>query len=699
MTLQAVRIRTLALSLALLTLLAACGGDDGAADEAAAASDAAARVENQAIMEAHFANFPSLPPDVREAFERGEISQEEIDARTASGEFGRFFNEGTPADIPTDLQWLDGSDLPDLGSPDAVKGGTLHLSLQDFPRTLRRLGTDANSGFRGWILDNTAMTMGRRHPNVTEIVDSEFRYIPGIASAWAIDRPNRTVYVRIDPEARFNDGEPITTDDIFFSFYLWQSPWIQQPWYNNFATRSFSSITRYDDKTYSVTLPEAKPNMLGTVLEQFEPFPKHFFADFGPDYNERYQWDYVPSSGPYLVHPEDVKKGRSITLTRIDDWWAKDRKFWRNRYNYDRIQFGVVRDIAKAFEAFRKGEQDIISLSLPEYFYDKLPDSDPLVAGGYVQKVVFYNDRPRPTYGLWMNSSRPLLENRDVRVGIQFATNWQKVIDEYFRGDYTRMRTSADGYGSFTHPDLQPRHFDVDAALESFARAGFTERGPDGVLVNGAGQRLSFTLSTGYESLKDVLTILREEALAAGLELRLEVLDATAAWKKVQEKQHDIHFVAFGVSPEMYPRYWETYHSVNAYDRAFLADGSVNPDRKVKTQSNNLQVIAIPELDALIERYRGSDDADEMRELAFQMEEILFEDASFSPGFVLPFYRLAAWRWLRWPEDFDVRISGGSLEGLLGWIEPGAREETEAARDEGRTFPPEIHVHDQYRPQ
>ena len=215
-------------------------------------------------------------------------------------------------------------------------------------------------------------------------------------------------------------------------------------------------------------------------------------------------------------------------------------------------------------------------------------------------------------------------------------------------------------------------------------------------LVNGEGQRLSFTLSTGYESMKDITTILREEALKCGLEFRLEVLDSTAAWKKVQEKKHDIHFSAFGVSPEMYPRYWETYHSVNAYDQPFLPGGRPNPDRKPKVQTNNLQAIADPELDKLIEQYRASEDVDEMKRLAFRMEELLYEDASFSPGFVAPFYRVGYWRWIRWPDDFNVKISQSAGEYFLSWMDVEAKPETLQARKKGDAFPKEIMVYDQY---
>ena len=358
------------------------------------------------------------------------------------------------------------------------------------------------------------------------------------------------------------------------------------------------------------------------------------------------------------MRPQDIDKGQSITLTRNKDWWAKDKKFWRYRFNFDRIRLNVIRDSAKAFESFHRGDLDVFGLNTPDYWYEKLPDDDPLVQAGYIEKSVFYNQVPRPTYGLYMNESRPLLDNRDIRVGIQYATNWGLVIKQYFRGDYVRMRTTADGFGEFTDPNIEPRPYSVEKALASFAKAGFTKRGPDGILVNDAGQRLSFTLTTGFDTLKDVMTILRQQAARAGLEFRIEVLDSTAAWKKVQEKKHDIALTAFSVFPEMYPRYWETYDSVNAYDKPFLADGKPNPQRKPKPNTNNLTCIAIPELDALIDRYRASNDVNEMRKLAFQMEQIIYDDASFSPGFVIPFYRTGYWRWVRWPEGFNAKLTG-----------------------------------------
>ncbi len=600
-----------------------------------------------------------------------------------------FYSFKALLDVPADLIWESGDSLPEIGSPMAKKGGTQYARLQDFPRTLRTVGPDSNGSFRPWILDDTTIAIAHRHPD-------EFVYYPGLAESWAVDEAAKTIYVKLDQNARWSDNVPITADDFMFMFWLFKSSYIIAPWYNNWFSTQYTNITKYDDHTFSISIPEAKPDMDGRVLE-LRPMPQHFFKEVGEDFVERYQWRFAPTSSAYVIADEDIRKGRSITLTRNKDWWAKDKKNWRYRYNPDRIHLSVIRDTPKVFEAFKRGDIDQFSLNLAEYWYEKLPDDDPDVQSGYIHKSVFYNQLPRPTYGLWMNTSQPLLDNRDIRIGINHATNWQLVIDNFFRGDYTRMQTSSDGYGEFTHPTLRSREFDINLAQEHFALAGFKKRGPDGILVNDQGQKLAFTLSSGYESLKDVLTILKEEALKAGLQFRVEVLDGTAGWKKVQEKKHDIHFSAFNTSLEMYPRFWETYHSDNAYDDAFLDDGTVNPERKLKTQTNNLEALAIFEMDGMIDRYRTSDDAQEMKDLAFAMTEMHHEYASFSPGFYQAFFRVGHWRWVKYPASFNYKHASTAGELFVHWIDTDMKEETLAARKDDRKFPAEIVIYDQFK--
>ena len=601
-----------------------------------------------------------------------------------------FFAFKTIEDLPADLPWENGAHLPEMGSPEAKKGGTHYVRIQDFPRTLRTVGPDANGSFRGYIWDDVMVELAHRHFD-------EFEFYPGLANEWAIDRENKTVYIRLDPKARWSDGEEITTDDFFFAFYFYRSPNIVAPWYNQTYKTQYTNITRYDDLTFSVSVPSAKPDMEYKVLSWVRPRPEHFYKDFGEDYVERYQWVFEPTTAAYVLNDGDLNKGRSVTLTRQSDWWAKDKKHFRYRYNPDRIRYTVIRDTAKEFEAFKRGDLDRFNLNQAEYWYEKLPDTDPDVAGGYIHKSQFYNDRPRPPYGLWINSSRPLLDNRDIRVGIGYASNWELILEKYFRGDYVRLDTQAIGYGEFSHPTLKAREFNIESAQEAFARAGFNKRGPDGILVNESGERLSFTLSTGYERYKDLMTILKEEAVKAGLEFRVEMLDSTAGWKKAQEKKHDIHFAAFGVTLEMYPRFWDFSHSENAYDNgAFLEDGSVNPERSIKTQTNNLELVADPDMDEMINRYRQSEDRSEMLALSHKMLEWRHEYGSFVPGFINPAYRDGHWRWFRYPDYFNHKHSSHAVQLGVHWIDTDLKEETLNARKEGITFEPQINVYDQF---
>lgn len=643
------------LMIPLLTLLSACAGDEpGDSDVAESAPD-----NTEEVAAAYAAD-----PD--------------------------FYTFATLDDLPPELSWEDGGDLPEIGSPNAIKGGTQYSALPDFPRTLRISGPDANGSFRPFILDHVVMLIAPIHPETLS-------HYPGLAESWALDRDSSTVYFKINPAARWSDGEPVTAEDFMFMFWMYRSPYIRAPWYNNWYSTQYTNITRYDDHTVSITTASQKPDFHSKVLE-LHPMPRHFFRELGEDYVERYQWRFVPTTGAYVVRDEDIKKGRSITLTRTENWWAKDNKYWRYRFNPDRVQFSIIRDVAKGFEAFKRGDLDRHSLALAEYWYEKLPNSHPDVQAGYIAKSEFYNNYPRPPMGLWINTAQPLLNDLNVRRGIQYASNWDLVIDQYFRGDAVRLRTPQEGFTDFSNPAIEPRAFDINAAQRYFAAAGFSERGPDGILLNAAGQRLAFTLTTGYESLKDVLTILKQEAAKAGLEFRIEVLDGTASWKKVQEKKHEITLVAFGGFLEMYPRFWEHYHSVNAYEDAFLADGSANPERKLKTQTNNLESFALPEMDQLIDAYRASTDEAEMVQISHQIQQLHHEQASWVPGYYDPSLRLGHWRWVQFPEFFNHRYVRDVSQLWVHWIDTDLKAEVLEARKTGKTFPPMIEVFDQWKP-
>ena len=602
-----------------------------------------------------------------------------------------------PEDLPTELSWLKGAELEEFASPDAQRGGTFHEYTSDFPRTLRFVGPDANGAFRSHMLDYNAVYLVMPHPNGDG-------YYPGLAKEWAYGKDGRTVYFRLDPDARYSDGEPLRVTDFFFGLYLMRSPHIKAPWYNDFfSDDKFENVTIYDEHTLSIRFYKAKPDVIERIAG-LRPIPEHFYGELDEQYVEDFQFKFEPTLGAYEVKQENVKKGESITLTRVPNWWADKKRFFRNRFNPDSVKVTVVREPAKVFELFLKAELDWHGLALPEFWYDKLPDDHDLVKNGHVEKIQFYNDVPRPTWAVRLNSNHPVLSSRDIRVGMNYALNFEAVIEKCFRNDYDRMRTVADGYGPRSHPDLKARAFSVEKAKEHFAKAGYTEAGPDGVLRTPAGKRLSFVFTTPYKRLDEagVMTVLKEEALKAGVELQVEVMERTAAWKKISEKKHEMMLGALNTSVEMYPRFWEPYHSDNAYkeDKAdrYDKEGQLKPGLTPKPVTNSFTLMADHEIDGLIERYRESEDLKEITELSHTLIQKIHDHGAYVPGWVRPWYRVGQWRWVKYPQDYNVRESREPFEFHIHWIDTKDRERTLKAMEDGEASgPAAIRMFDKYK--
>ena len=604
--------------------------------------------------------------------------QEKWRFRLSLGDYLRF---GDPSEMPEGLAWQDGMDQPEIGDPNARKGGVYRRSMVTFPPTLRPFGDNSNNFFRGEIYDYIEMPLVAFHPATMEL-------IPGLAREWAVSADGRTVYFRIDPEARYSDGEPVRALDFLVSVYLRASDHVVNPYFKQYFRENVAQLVVYDDLTLSISLPEAKL-YAPAIAGGFTPSPPHFYQEYGSDYTERYQWSFPPTTGAYEVLPEDIVKGASITQTRVKDWWARDHKYYRYRFNPDKIVHTVVRDESKAFELFRAGELDTFLLTRPELWYEK-SEMEP-VYNGWIERVTFYNRYPKVPRGLSLNVTKPPLDNRNVRIGIQHAMNWQKVIDVMFRGDYQRLNSFNDGYGPFSDPSIVARPFSIQLAREAFRAAGYTVEGRDGILAKPDGTRLSVSATYPAMPVSDrIFAILREEARACGLDLRLDGLEATVSYKKMMQKQHEMILGSWLVAPPV-PDFHQFLHSTNAFDDK----GNLKP------QTNNLFAWARPDTDLLSERVRTARTEEELADAAWKLQRIMHDEAIFVPGFSIDFIRYGSWRWVRWPDSEETRFCPPVVydpnEVFVCWIDEEMKAETLAARRSGRTFPESNRVIDDYR--
>jgi microcin C transport system substrate-binding protein len=588
-----------------------------------------------------------------------------------------FFTFATPADLPPDLKWEDGANEPEIGDPNAKKGGTMREYILSFPPTLRIVGENSNSSFRGYHYDDTELGLISLHPETG-------RVIPSIAAQWAVSADNRTVYYRIDPDARFSNGDPIEPEDFFNQFYIQLSEYPKNPFGNEWYSSQYTNITKYDNRTLSITLTDAKP--LPPYDTNITAASRRFFSEFGPDFEQRYQWRCRPTAGAYVVDENDIDFGRSISLVRVKDWWARDKKFYRYRFNVDRVNYRVVRLQEKVIELFRLGQLDVeqLMMGIPEYWYEKM--EVPEVHKGYIHKTKFYNVWPSSQAGLWLNTAVPPLDNKEVRLGLCYATNYQKVIDFDLRGDFQRINAFAEGYPLLGDPPIKARPFDPQKAREHFANAGYKKMGRDGILVNDRGERLSITiLHRKVELVQKVMQRLKEEALKCGLEYKLEGMDSTAYFQKATQKKHQAASVGFSVTPP-FPDHFQSFHS----QEGRLPDGSPKPN------TNNLTSFADKRMDAFCEAERAATTIEDYRNASWGADQLIHDEAVWIAGYDQNYYRVAYWRWIKWPEKtFNVAVSELPLSNHVHWIDEDVKRETLEAMSAGREFPEVEQVFDQ----
>jgi microcin C transport system substrate-binding protein len=576
------------------------------------------------------------------------------------------------AQLPENLNWQDGSDLPSFGDSRAQRGGTLKLRLRTMQQTLRIAGPDANASLREPLWSANSVNLIHMHP-------WENGFIPGIARQWAIDpQDNRTVYLKLDPDARWSDGRPVTVEDLFFSLYFLLSPDIQDPSLNRVYDELFVRITRYDDETLAITQSRHTPEPLFAVstliLSQRE-----FYREFGPDYVDRYHWRFAPVTGPYQLDPDKVKRGRQITFERLENWWANDKPFYRHRFNPDKMSYVVIRDDNKAFEAFLKGDIDWHSLTRTSLWYDY--EEDASIQEGFIERAWVYNQLPAGSPGIFMNALHSSLEDRNIRLGLQHAMNFERVNDGLYRGDKRRIRSFSDGYGPYSHPTLRARPFDRTKAAAYFKKAGFSSRGSDGVLLDPSGQRLSFvlTISNQGDEVTEAL-ILKEEAQTVGVELIIEVLDPTAFFTKTFEKNHELAIHGWN----------------NGYSSLPIFEWELRGEDAGRPSNFNTTNINVDQLNELLQLWNGLADPVRAQEVAHRVQEQVHEFAAWVPGLTTDYTRLGYWRWVQWPEYFQVpRYFMFTGSGVF-WIDQDRKGETLAAQQEDRPFSAVTVVYDRW---
>ena len=573
--------------------------------------------------------------------------------------------------MPSGLEWHTGMEEPEIGDPRAVKGGQVRLWINTpFPGTLRAFGPGSENFFNYSAIDNVWIPLVGLHPET-------FRPIPGLADRWAVSADGRTVFYHLDPEAAYSDGRPVRAEDFLLNICLRTSDAARDPFWTALFRSTFDRITVYGDSVIALTVPSPRPLLPYMACVDFHPAHPGFYHDFNALFLERYQWKAAPNTGGYMVVPGKIRQGERITLARVKSWWAKDRKYYRYSCNADQVEHVFVNLENKAIEMFRRGDLDMMNIRKPEIWEGKL--ELPEVHRGYIDKYSLEAGYACPPYGLYLNCSDGMLRNTDIRKGLAHAVNMGMVIDSLFRGNMRRLGSYMEGYGDLTLP-LKAPEYSKKKAMEYFARAGFREMGEDGILKNARGERLCLELTFADSShvMTNVCSIIRQEALKCGVDLKLDPLTYSVCSRKVFEKRYQAALWAWPLDTP-FPRLYETFASELAYDGRGNSVGN----------TNNIFAVADAELDAALDVEREAPDYPALKEALHRAQKRIHDLCIWIPGWREPYTHIACWRWIRWPES-PTRVCSprlyNPLESHLYWVDDKMKKETQDARRRGIPF-------------
>lgn len=433
--------------------------------------------------------------------------------------------QGSPAEVPASLAWQDGADEPPLGSDKARKGGVVRLSsVGPFPANLLAFGSPAPQFFHANAYERVELPLVQQHPATRG-------EIPGVACAWAVQ--GRVVYFRLHHFARYSNGRPVRAADYALGALLRAKAGGDGAWVT--LCQVAEELRIYDDHTLSVTLRHEGPLSAlraAGVLYAAEP---SFYADFGGDYAERYAWRIPPTTGAYVV--EEAQRGRLIRMRRVQDWWAAELPHRRYTCNADAIEYHFLTDEAQAWEFLQRGKLDALQ-TRNIAAWQRYAAED-----GSLLKRCFYANAPLPPYGIALNART--LPNEDLRRGLIQAMDMERAIRILFRGEGAQLHTFTSGYGELSPMNTPRWRYDPAAARADFARAGYTERGEDGILRRADGARLSVPLSfVPSEKVSALVALLKESAAACGAEIVAEPLPWQLCADKVREGTHALTFWA-----------------------------------------------------------------------------------------------------------------------------------------------------------
>lgn len=422
----------------------------------------------------------------------------------------------------------------------------------------------------------------------------------------------RTITVKLNPDAKWSDGTPLTAEDFVFTYEMIIN-----------ESNTVATTYPYKEEIASVEAPDAQTLVI-KFNEPFAPWlttvfsgaststpvlPKHilqpvFEAEGSIDAAE---WNRAPSVsvGPFVF--AEWESGSHLRFTRNENWFGDAPKV-------DEIFFRFVPDDEAQMAAIKGSDTDIgVFLSfadLPEVEASgvAMPAAD---EGGYIESWYMNFDPER---------SHPAMQDVRVRQAIVLATDREKITQDLLFGKTQPMGTFWSATPPFGNPDIKPWPYDPEQAKTLLDEADWIDSDGDSIRdkeIDGAKVDLKLKYITNSRSLrKDMMAVVKQMWAQVGIEADLI------------NYANDIYFGSYGENGPLYGEFdVAQYSNAPAFPdpnvAQFRCDEIPTPDNPV---GDNFQGYCNEELDAILSQASTTVNREERIQLFYQAAQIMYDD-------------------------------------------------------------------------
>ena len=509
---------------------------------------------------------------------------------------------------------------PDSGKPATGDWLVIH-SLSD-PEQLNPLtSSDASSSEVNGFIFEALLT---REPRTLELK-------PYVAEARPeISQDNLTYTFKIRKDVRFQDGRPLTGEDVLFSVKAIKCPFVNAPFLRVYYN-SLIDAQLLDPNTIRFVTKE--PYFLNeSVLGGIILLPRHYYdpdnlmarvsvrdltqdpaklppevKKFGDQFNRNYSRKPL-GSGPYQF--SNWKTGREIELRRDPDYWGNGQP-GIDQPHIDRLKFRIVNNMDAALVRLKSGSLDYMEVLQP---VQVVRGTNSERFNREFKKYEYY--APTYTYIGW-NNAHPIFGDKRVRQAMTYMTDRKQIVKSVLFG----LGEVVDSHIYLFRPEydktLKSYPFDPAKGLALLHEAGWKDTDGDGVLdkvIDGKKIPLRFEIkvNAGNAVRESVALVLMDELRKHGIAASVRQIDWTIFLNDVKNHQFDAVVLGWQMSTTE-PDAYQVWHSSQAANKGSNAISYKNA-----------------RVDDILERYRREFNERKRIELYKEFQQILHEEQPYT---------------------------------------------------------------------